>query len=275
RRADELRDALLSPEVCAQLAKFRRLTICGAGMLHNLPFELLPIEVDGEERYLGEVTAIDYVANLVRAYEARPRRDPERVLLTASLRTTRGGLTPYDVRRPQLQEMRERYPDGVTMFDDEVQVGRLVEQLEQADVVHLIGHGFAEPGRIYQNGIVFSDAEGDALWGDRIVGRRLDGVVVILGSCGIGNAPYRRGGEPLAASLPGAMLAAGARCVIVPMSDLAYGNHEAAMQTLHAELVRGTTPADAMLIARRALAEAGRGDAWLELMMMQVHGRGF
>ncbi|MBX3461571.1 MAG: CHAT domain-containing protein [Planctomycetes bacterium] len=104
--------------------------------------------------------------------------------------------------------------------------------------------------------------------------RDLRGVVVVLGSCRAAEAPLRRGGDPLAASLAGAMLAAGARSVLVPSTDVQVGRHLDAGAALHAALAAGKSPAEALWAARRAVARTGDRAAALELLLVQMHGRG-
>ncbi|MFN3242868.1 MAG: CHAT domain-containing protein [Planctomycetota bacterium] len=275
RSARKLSGLLLPDDVRTRIAGWRRLSVCGAGMLHNAPFELLPIEVDGRVRFLGEHLAIDYLANLTRAIETPNRRPPRSVLMVASLQTSQDGAKPVRMDRAALRPSLAHYGAQASLLDRQVVDTAILERLPNAGVVHLIGHGAHDPNSRFQNGIRFGDGEGGALWGEKIVDLDLSGLVAIVGSCKLGATPFRRGGEPMAASLAGALLQADARCVVVPLSNLTFGNHVAAMAIVHEQLGRGAPPAEALLAARRSLSKAGRGAAWVELMLMQLHGRGF
>jgi len=277
KRAARLRDMLLPEGARKRIAGWRRLSVCGAGMLHNAPFELLPIEAEGEQRYLGEHLAIDYFANLSGAMARPARRNAKTVLMAASLQTRAGGREPARVDRDRLRPALRNYPNQRELFDQDVRTSRIAELLPTASVVHFIGHGMQDERRRFQNGIRFGDGDDESLWGGELLDLDLDldGLVAIVGSCQLGAAPYRRGGEPMAASLGGALLQAKARCVIVPLSNLRVGNHMAAMQVVHERLARGDAPANALHAARAQLEPDANAAAWLELMLMQVHGRGF
>ncbi|MEO0481355.1 MAG: CHAT domain-containing protein, partial [Planctomycetota bacterium] len=275
RMARDLSEALLPESIRERVLEWDRLSVYGAGMLLNLPFEFLGVPAEEGERRLGDVLAIDYASNLIDALSTPQRRAPRRLALAASLQTERDGLAQVRVDEPSLREFEGHYDRADVLLDEDVSVAAVIESLVQAGVGHLIGHGFQNPASYYPTGILFNDGDGGGFWGDRAKTIDAAGLVVILGSCGAGNAPYRRGGEPLAASLGGALLEAGARCVIVPMSDIRFGNHVAVMRILHELLASGRVPSEAMLEVRRRLSAAGNMAAWREAMLMQVHGRGF
>lgn len=263
---------LLLPEaVQAKLRTYKRVTICGAGMLQNAPFDLLPIRVGKHSHLLGERLAIDYTANLPAALATAARRDNGDLLLAGALMTERAGKTRAKIGMERVRPLLQAYgkQEPICLLDQNVDQQLLLKNLIHASVVHLIGHGF-------DDGIVFRDAPNEVtLTRVQVAGLRLDGLVAILGSCNGGVAPWRRGGNPLAASLAGAMLAAGARCTIVAMTDLQLGRHVDAMSHMHDALAKGSVPAVAMFAARRAVANGTDAQALLELLLMQVHGRGF
>ncbi|MCA8949552.1 MAG: CHAT domain-containing protein, partial [Planctomycetes bacterium] len=275
--AEAAADVLLPAAVASWLQSGRRLTVSGAGMVENAPFDLMRIDVGGTRRWLGTLTAIDYVANLARAVTAAPRRTEGDVLIAASIATSRNGRVPHDVLASDLAPLAAPWqrPDPAPTIwrNAEVTRRRLRAALPAAAVLHLIGHGEVDWRRGIENGIVFGDhPEEGALWGEDIAGLRLDGLVAILGACDAGTTPWRRGGDPLAPSLAGALLQAGARCVVVPTSEVLYGRHLQAAATLHQQLASGEAPAIALLAARLAVADEV---TLVELLLVEVHGRGF
>lgn len=273
--ARETTRELLPAPIQARLTRWRRLTVVGAGSLQNVPFELLTMRVGDQEVRLGLHLAIDYVANVASA-AAAPARRPlgHPVVMAASVDTTAHGPRR---RMPDHAAgiVRPYTPAARVFLDDHVHVPELLADLRTAPIVHCIGHGEIDWQRPFEHAIRFRDGAGGLLTGEQVVDLDLRGVVVILGSCRAAEAPHRRGGDPLAASLAGAMASAGARCVILPTTDVQVGRHLAASGFLHAELARGNAPADALLAARNAVAAGGDATATLELLLMQLHGRGF
>lgn len=264
---------LLPPEVQARIARWRRLSVSGASLLGNVPWELLPLR-DG--RRLGEVLPIDHVANLPGDAARAPARDGRRLLFAGALerrasdasafrlepRLVDGCTSPYAEHRPSVR------------LDGEVRRDALLAAMRSASIAHFVGHGQVDWTRAYEHGICFREAdEQGQLWGDHVVGADLRGLVVLLSSCHAGVAPTRRGEDPLAASLAGAMLTAGARCVLVPTTTIQVGRHLEAMAVVHARLAQGEPLAVALFHARRAAS--GDPGALLELLLLQVHGRGF
>jgi hypothetical protein len=220
--------------------------------------------------------AVDYVANLVTAVAAAPLRDRNgaSALLAASVRATARG------------ESRSLPPDtpaivgayavpAQLLLDDDAHVDTILSAMATAPVVHCIGHGDVDRNRVYEHAIRFADGRDGVLTGERCSGAPLRGAIVVLGSCRAGEAPLRRGGDPLSASLAGAMLTAGARCVIVPTTDVGLRRHLDGATWLHRALAQGALPADALLAARQAARASGDRLAVLELLSTQVHGRGF
>ena len=269
--AAQVAKLLLPDAVQAKLRSWKRVTICGAGMLQNAPLDLLPIQFGNESHLLGERLAIDYTANLPAALTIAARRPVGQMLLAGALMTERAGKRREAIDTERVQPLLQPYgaEQRLCLLDQTIHQQLLLQNLRSASVAHLIGHGF-------DDSIVFRDEpHGASLTRAQVAGLKLDGLVVILGSCNGGVAPWRRGGNPLAASLAGAMLAAGARCTIVAMTDLQLGRHLHAMTHLHETLATGRAPAEAMLAARRILAGGNDEQARLELLLMQVHGRGF
>ncbi|MCR9246127.1 MAG: CHAT domain-containing protein [bacterium] len=271
---EDLTDALLPDTVRERVCGYSRITISGAGMLLNAPFELL--RLPEQKRALGCTAAIDYVANVVTARQVPTSRVAhEHPLLAASLLYSRNGTghaapsTINDCVATYAEVEGHRALEFTV--DDAVRTADVVAALTNASVAHLIGHGVHDASRDHEHGIAFSKAE--KLWADDLRGTDLSGLIAVLGACRAGTAPWRRGDDPLAASLAGAMLRAGARCVIVPTTDVRLGHHLRLAGELHAALARGTAPAEALRRARASFAAGSPGE--LEALTMQVHGRGF
>ncbi|MBX3461569.1 MAG: CHAT domain-containing protein [Planctomycetes bacterium] len=156
-RAAAVAPRVLPAEVRAHLASSRRLTIVGAGMLQSLPFDVLPLRIDDRDVPLGELLAVDYVANVASAAECAPRRPLRQPpVLAAALRTARHGSVramPSDIGRL----VAPYDPKAVVHVDAAVAVPELLNALEQASIVHCIGHGDFDGNRIFEHAIRFTD----------------------------------------------------------------------------------------------------------------------
>ena len=78
--------------------------------------------------------------------------------------------------------------------------------------------------------------------------------LVVLSACASGRGPMRTGDDRLA-SLGGAFLEAGARCVILARFPVEYDRTLELMGRLHARLAAGDPPAEALRAARTRTRE--------------------
>lgn len=270
-------DDLLPDALRERFAGGSQLTICGAGMLQNAPYDLLPTG-DGEHDLLGLQVPLCYAANLLEHVSRPPAAPANRVLLAAALGTTRDGATRQTVGAAAVAPLLAPYAvdHRSLLLDDEVTTARLQQRLTEGAVVHVIAHGVDDAHRAHPNGVAFADdLSTHGLFYDQVEHLDLLGRTCIVGACNAGDAPWRRGDEPLETTLAGGMLRAGARCVLVPTTVITFQAHVDAMAVVHERLAAGDVPAVALLAARRRLQQPARERALLELLLTQVHGNGF
>ena len=275
--AADAADDLLPDAVRARVAGCSQLTICGAGMLQNAPYDLLPTG-DGEHDLLGLQVPLCYAANLLEHVRRPPATPADRVLLAAALGTTRDGATRQTVGATAVAPLLAPYAvdHRSLLLDDDVTTERLQQRLAEGAVVHVIAHGVDDAHRAHPNGVAFADdLSTHGLFYDQVEHLDLRGRTCIVGACNAGDAPWRRGDEPLETTLAGGMLRAGARCVLVPTTVITFQAHVDAMAVVHERLAAGDVPAAALLAARRRLQQPARERALLELLLTQVHGNGF
>jgi hypothetical protein len=279
--AGTLRDALLPPPIAARIARWRHVRVVTMGMLAGLPFEALPVATPAGERLLGEVHAVAHVVSLAEDASPPPsdwRRRPAR--LVASLhapppiaRELR--VTPYRFDPALLAACARSYGE-CTIFPDEAATPSLLLHADNAGlgVLHLIAHGY----RVRVDG---DEINALAFAADpRFPSGLLSGgedqrlacpVVVVLSACAHGDAVRMRGNHPLAASLAGAYLRGGSRCVVTPLVPVPADEHMQLMAGFHAFLAGGEAPDGAMQRARAARV-TDAPPARLRHALMQVHG---
>ena len=265
-------DLFLPAEVRQRMRSWQRASICGASMLNGLAIELLPLSEP--DSWLGANLAVDRIDDVIGAVAAAPARRTGGIVFAGALRATHAGAAAYDMPAAGVAACLAAYADDVPMvrlLDGKATRSAICRSCDGALVIHLVGHCKVDTRRPDRNGIAFSDdPEQGSLWGRDVSALDLRGAWVILGSCDAGTTPARRGGDPLATALAGAMRQRGARAVLVPTSPIEVHRHLAAMAKVHAAIARVPDLGAAMLQARRdpGLDRVAR----LELLLMQVHG---
>jgi len=260
-------EVLLPESIRPRISGWRDVTVVGGELLGTLPFECLMLE-DG--RLLGQTHAVSSLPSLAvgLALAERPLPDFSFDLgLVASLEIAPDLLAHPDVARSPIA--------GIPIPNADL--GKLTSGVEPDSLWTLIGpqadqRSLFAAGQLVQrtrivdfllHGVYLRDLErgsalllaggggGDAsfLTADEVEARlRLEGIV-LLSSCGTGLGPERLGDDNLA-NLGGAFLRAGARCVVLSRAPLEYGATVEIMRRVHAELLAGKSPAEALRIAR-------------------------
>lgn len=135
------------------------------------------------------------------------------------------------------------YPQAQVLSGAQARPEAVLEGMEQADLVHLAGHGHV-PGRAAMLASV--ELEGAPLLACDLVGIERVPSVVTLATCWNGRAFGRRSGPPL--GFVGTLLGRGARAVVaspVPVRDTETG---AAMRRFHRALAAGTPVPEAVAL---------------------------
>jgi len=175
------------------------------------------------------------------------------------------------------EQLTRPYPPGDvrTFIGTEATRARLEsEELCRSSVLQLFVHGVADPGRERPAGLVLAPAPGDdgLLWCEDLARLHLPPLVV-LSACGAARGPVRRGEDGLT-NLGGAALSAGARCVILARGDLEVAATLKMMAVFHVRLRAGDSPAEALRLARKALAADPQWSHPFYHALLQVVGLG-
>ena len=268
RGGEDLERCLLPPQVRECLIDWEVVSIVGADLLGELPFEALPARgaaTLGLEKAIQYLPSLALAARLERRIEAAPWRSspgaPDLCLIAAS---TDPGASPGSagqVPLPWDEETSRRLtaPYGRA----EVRTGaratrRVLETLELmgARVLHLVAHGAMDTERERWAGLALagSGEQGDdGFLGCSEVGRLRMPPLVVLSVCGGSRGPGRRG-DDAQANLVGAFLRAGAQVVVSSPVDVELESNVEAMEVFHRLVARGERPVAALREARRALA---------------------
>ncbi|MFK7742479.1 MAG: CHAT domain-containing protein [Planctomycetota bacterium] len=264
--ARDLGERLLPGGLRQRIAGWQGVSIHGAGMLQNASFDVLPISPNERDPRLGEQLPVTYVANLVVDLQRVPARSEGNLLFAMHVEDQN---VPAQLTEKLVRSYRKGTVDKI--LGDRATVAAIRAALPTAKAAHIVAHGDYHSS-IYRRALRLHD--GEMLAGEHVVDLKLDGLVVILGSCEQGLCTWRAGGNPLATSLAGAMLEAGANSVLVPTTEIRTAHHLEAMRRIYDELDREESLASAVHLARRYAREFGSRRDQLELLLMQVHGRG-
>lgn len=266
--------ALLLPAPVQELAgRWSALTLAGGELLTSAPLECLPL-ADG--RRLGHALAVDVAPSLAvtARIASRPAAafehelglvgvlssvdDPRVRPLASGARLEARTLPEEDVRRLLAPFPPERV---WSLTGGQATLGGLLgkhDALESTRNVHFLLHGVYRPGAERGACLVLAAAADPAapLFLDCATvedALRFRGNVW-LSSCGSALGPERLGDDELA-HLGSAFLRAGARCVVLARTPLAYGRTVALLSAVDEQLAAGQPPAEALRRARVVLGE--------------------
>lgn len=281
-----MRDALFDQEALAWLEGRRELYALGFDRLAGLPLDFLP---GPKERFLGETHAVSAISSLALE-QSRCRR-----LGKSGSKPPQFDLNLLVDPRPHGEEKLVSLPFGdeeLLLYSQAFQADRVnhvlpasiadfapLDVFTRSRITHLMAHGDYDTQR--ERGAVLrfasSDSDLPAFFGSReLEGRRASGVV-ILASCNAARAPERIGDDALA-HLGGALLDAGASCVILTRHPVQFQATVELFALVHERLAAGDSPAEALRFARAALSRASsvehRRDAFRRASF-QVLGAGF
>lgn len=267
RRADELRQALLPEAAWQRVQTWQAVAVFGMDFLQGIPPEALTL-ADGS--LLGERMAVSTLPSLPWAavahrHSVRNRPATDLSLLACLSSPGNAGKTtltsfPEHAKKSWQRVAAERRS---TVFDTDATVDRLLG-LPRARVVHLLGHGVANPlGR--GQGLALHDANA---WHDQFASARFaPSALCILSVCKGGAGVVRRG-EWSSGTLGGALLRAGAAAVIQSNEDLFLGEHLELLELFYSRLLEGAHSGTALQHARAELAR--RSDAVARLLRAKL-----
>lgn len=282
RLAACLAEVLLPGELGARIASWKELVVVGTDLLGPVPLAWLPA---GEHAYLGAHVALCEAASLAEAV-APAREDAARyandvvlvagVTPAASVQAAWPGVGPLP--RP---DALVRTLDGLWAPErTRVLCGpdATLDALAAAGsvrVLQLLVHAVQEPERERPAALVLGPAPGtDGLVRYETVQEALPAAgLVILTACRSGQGTLRKG-DPGATDLGGAWLAHGAHAVLQTRADLRVQRAEELSRTLHENLARGRSPAEALRRARAALVAQAGERAPFDDGLLELVGRG-
>jgi tetratricopeptide (TPR) repeat protein len=259
--------ALLPEEIRRWLAACRELTVVGGELIGTIPFEALALQ-DG--RLLGQACAVSTLPSLAVGLALAERPLPEFEFdlgLVASLELDSGLREHADVARSAIAGIRlrdadlERLTGAARAASRWTLVGSAADQaallaaaprVRATRVVDFLLHGVYLRDLERGSALLLPGGKGGEasfLTADEVErSLELQGAV-LLSSCGSGLGPERLGDDNLA-NLGGAFLRAGARAVVLSRAPLELGATIELMGRVHAEILAGTPPAEALRRAR-------------------------
>lgn len=269
--------ALFPADLHATLERCEELTLVGFDQIGYTPVELCPL-ADGTT--IGERCAVASLPSLAvgRALLERAARrtgaELDLVLVglpdVSARDTERFRLAPLPVDADELAQLADGFARERVVVRTRAAATRDAWSALDASMLLVFGHGVLDAQRVRPAGLALApsgDASGTAWCDDIEAGRSPP--FVYLDACNAGAGPLRRGDDG-SAHLGGAFLAAGADTVALAFVEIeARSSLELAALVQH-ELARGSSPAQALRDARRALSPDERARASL----MHVVGLG-
>lgn len=260
-RRDELVAALFPAKVVQLLGQAEHIYVSGAELLAGIDLGKLPVPGLGEPHEpLADHLPFALAPSLPIAVWCAERAAPADVTARALRILAFPTSSPDAVARfgplASFAPVLERDPGSIAgytelLVGDTVTPTTLLEGASAEVVVQtLIAHGVFDAERDVPAGLSLSAEGGDGLvWAEDLRAAHPPALVV-LGICGAGRAPNRLG-EDGAEHLGGALLAAGARAVLLSNADLDVYALLDFLPEFHASLFAGKSPMEALRLARR------------------------
>jgi hypothetical protein len=236
--------ALLPAEARAVIAGWDEAYVVGFDLLSDLPFGVLTDEAG--EPFGSRIP-----------YAALPS------LLFGELLRRRPAPAPVEVDIALLVAQAPDPPDLAFPFDDRERT-RLIRPFDSSEVIehvtpsralsrerrsaridHILAHARRLPGRDRATLVLERDPDGQFELGPAQIRKMRVAPLVVLSACASGKGPARIGDDHLA-SLAGAFLDAGARCVVLARFPVEYEATLSLMEEFGARVARGVPPARAL-----------------------------
>lgn len=255
-------DQLVPRSILEKAVTAKTLIIAPYGILHLLPWSGL----DFGGKRLFEYLPIGILPNLscITALQAELSKSPRIGLIGAPdysmLQKTKAGhkvketIAELHLAQPEIETIADAYRNNGALIGEpciqknatERQFWSLAKQVVAGGILHVACHGDFVTGDPMSSGLLLADGKIDAT---ELVRRRLACDEVVLSSCSTGQRPTEVGGVTLTGDdivgLPGALLEAGARSVLVSIPP---ARDDAAMQFMtiyHDHRAAGSLPLEA------------------------------
>ncbi len=246
-----------------------RLTIVSDGVLHRLPFEVLPS--GNASQSLGERFELSLVPSAtiwLRLRRTRPSTSPGAALVLADPEVPRGtaigrgALDPLPWARREAAAIVRTLPlDGTALHQGNAASERVVKDAASGaySVVHLAAHARADSAFPERSAVFLAPGDGDEdgwLQAREIAALDLSGSLVVLSACESADGALLSGEGPL--SLARAFFAAGAGAVVATRWPLRDDDVAFLMERFYLELGAGASVSRALQRARADAIGAGR-----------------
>ncbi|MEQ8765708.1 MAG: CHAT domain-containing protein [Planctomycetota bacterium] len=259
RLSRELSDLLFPSALSECVLGWDAVTIAAPDLLRYLPFECLPVGVEGP---LGLARPIGYypslsIALILEQRAGRRSAKAERDMLFVISpelpqdESPESRLASLDMTSAQREALlRPWHPaDGDVLSGAAASLTAWKAALSSSTTgAHLIVHGIRDAERERSAGLLLSAASTEQdgrVWSEDI--EAFDSVppLVLLTACGTGRGPERCG-DGAVSHLGGAFFLRGAEAIALPFADLAYEPTLALSATLHERLRAGDSLAEAL-----------------------------
>lgn len=254
--AVELSRLLQLDGVAQRLREWNHVYVIGREFVRELPLGAL--ELDGDP--LGLTKPVAYLPSaalgvaLANQWSAADLGAPQFWL--GELDGSSVGLSDASLEAEALADLRGSLPEDarwVPFAGDSVRA--LIEaDLGEASFATLFAHGRLDLGRTRPAGLWIGPAANDTLWAKQAAALRA-AQVMILSACGAARTNTRIGDGGIG-SLGGAMLEAGARSVVLASADVPRDGTVELTRHLQAHLAAGAPVAEALMLAKRELADS-------------------
>jgi hypothetical protein len=259
--AAELRQGLLPEAALEHVLRWRAVSIVGLDLLRYVPFEWLPLP-DG--RRLGAALAVGYWPDLPTALRLAEHPPPARATAPLDLAWVAAPalewpeLDPWPARAADPQVLgRGCAPDRLRGVSGARADLAAVEAAAHsgARILHLLTHGVAADDGSGTTGLALAGGPQARLCARDVERWTAVPPLVVLSACRAARGPGRLGEGGLE-GLVGALLEAGARCVLVAYVDVELEALLTLLDTLQPRLLEGgESPAAALAAAQAAVAE--------------------
>jgi len=252
---------LAPAELLEKALEARSLVIVPHGPLHLVPWAGLMFKGKRLFEYcpVGIIPNLSCLLGLQADFSPAPRVG----LIGAPDYSSLPRLQPLDMARQELQNVEEIYSSGAGIIGKPLMGGNATEATfweltkhpdSVGGVLHVVCHGKFETGDPMNSGLLLTDGKADA---SEIARSRLRYDEVVLSACSTGRRPTAVQGVALTGDdilgLPGALLEAGARSILVSIPPAREDATLSFMTVYHENRAKGRTPLHALQEAQMAM----------------------
>ncbi len=269
----ELRDALFPGAVGERVRTWTSVSFVGAEFIAGTPIAALPW--GATSLGLALATHSPFSMPLANAFASRAKAATSGLVVIAS--PTHGAdvdVLPLAMTDEELRDVVGRAPDARVFSGAEANVDAFdTLDARAASLLVVIAHGVRDAAQPVPAGVLLSPTpQHDGRVFSPVLRAISAPPIAFLGVCATARGP-RRSGDAGAATLGGALLEAGAHCVVESTANVSYDATRKLAAAFVDEVLAGVAPAEALRRARVAVAAAGFDDPYFTCLL-DVHGLG-